>query len=41
VLAENPDEYSAPKLMPRVCDAVQAVVEEKIGALGSAGKARR
>ncbi|HEY8914646.1 class II fructose-bisphosphate aldolase [Lacisediminihabitans sp.] len=41
VLAENPSEYSVPKLMPAVCDAVEAVVEEKIVALGSAGKAVR
>jgi len=39
VLAENPDEYAVVKLMPEVCDAVQAVVEEKINAFGSAGKA--
>jgi fructose-bisphosphate aldolase class II len=41
VLADNPSEYSVAKLMPGVCDAVQAVVEEKIDALGSAGKAVR
>lgn len=41
VLAANPDEYSVPRLMPQVCDAVQAVVEEKIAAFGSAGKAVR
>ena len=39
VLAENPDEYAVVKLMPEVCDAVQAVVEEKINAFNSAGKA--
>ena len=39
VLAENPDEYAVVKLMPEVCDAVQTVVEEKINAFGSAGKA--
>lgn len=39
VLAENPNEYAVVKLMPQVYDAVQAVVEEKIGAFGSAGKA--
>lgn len=39
VLKENPDEYAVVKLMPRVYAAVQAVVEEKIGAFGSAGKA--
>ena len=39
VLAENPDEYAVVKLMPQVYEAVQAVVEEKISAFGSAGKA--
>lgn len=39
VLAENPDEYAVVKLMPEVCDAVQAIVEGKINAFGSAGKA--
>lgn len=39
VLAENPDECAVVKLMPPVLDAVQAVVEEKISAFGSAGKA--
>lgn len=39
VLAENPDEYAVVKLMPKVYDAVQAVVEDKISAFGSAGKA--
>ena len=39
VLAENPDEYAIVKLMPEVYAAVQAVVEEKIAAFGSAGKA--
>lgn len=39
VLAENPDEYAVVKLMPQVYQAVQAVVEEKISAFGSAGKA--
>ena len=39
VLAENPDEYAVVKLMPQVFGAVQAVVEEKINAFGSAGKA--
>lgn len=38
-LKENPDEYAIIKLMPAVYDAVQAVVEEKIHAFGSAGKA--
>lgn len=39
VLRENPDEYAVNKLMPEVYSAVQAVVEEKINAFGSAGKA--
>lgn len=39
VLAENPDEYAVFKLMPQVLGAVQAVVEEKINAFNSAGKA--
>lgn len=39
VLAENPNEYAVVKLMPQVYEAVQAVVEEKINAFGSAGKA--
>lgn len=39
VLAENPDEYAVVKLMPTVYEAVQAVVEEKISAFGSADKA--
>jgi fructose-bisphosphate aldolase class II len=39
VLAENPNEYAVVKLMPAVYDAVQAVVEEKMGAFNSAGKA--
>jgi fructose-bisphosphate aldolase class II len=39
VLAENPDEYAVVKLMPQVYQAVQTVVEEKITAFGSAGKA--
>ena len=41
VLAEHPDEYAIVKLMPEVYEAVQAVVEEKINAFGSAGKAVR
>lgn len=41
VLAENPNEYAVVKLMPEVYDAVQAVVEEKINAFGSARKAVR
>ena len=39
VLAEHPDEYAVVKLMPEVYEAVQVVVEEKIQAFGSAGKA--
>lgn len=39
VLREHPDEYAVVKLMPEVFGAVQAVVEEKIAAFGSAGKA--
>ncbi|MBC7746598.1 class II fructose-bisphosphate aldolase [Pedobacter sp.] len=39
VLADNPDEYAVVKLMPTVYGAVQAVVEEKIQAFGSAGRA--
>lgn len=39
VLKDNPDEYAVVKLMPKVYNAVQAVVEEKINAFGSAGKA--
>ncbi len=40
VLAENPKEFAVVKLMPAVIAAVQEVVEEKITAFGSAGKAR-
>lgn len=39
VLADHPDEYAVVKLMPEVYQAVQAVVEEKIAAFGSANKA--
>jgi fructose-bisphosphate aldolase class II len=39
VLADHPDEYAVVKLMPEVYEAVQKVVEEKIAAFGSAGKA--
>ena len=38
-LKKNPDEFAVVKLMDDVKDAVQAVVEEKIHAFGSAGKA--
>lgn len=41
VLAEHPDEYAIVKIMPPVFDAIQHVVEEKIHAFGSAGKAVR
>ncbi|HSW77630.1 MAG TPA: class II fructose-bisphosphate aldolase [Candidatus Chromulinivoraceae bacterium] len=41
VLSENPDEYAIVKLMPQVYDAVQAVVEDKIHAFGSAKRAIR
>lgn len=39
VLQDNPDEYAVVKLMPQVYEAVQAVVESKIQAFESAGKA--
>jgi len=39
VLRENPDQYAVIKLMSEVREAVQKVVEEKISAFGSAGKA--
>jgi fructose-bisphosphate aldolase class II len=39
VLADNPNEYAVVKLMPEVYNAVQVVVEEKIIAFGSQGKA--
>lgn len=39
VLAEHPNEYAVVKLMPEVYKAVQEVVEEKVIAFGSAGKA--
>jgi fructose-bisphosphate aldolase class II len=39
VLTDNPTEYAVVKLMPAVYEAVQKVVEEKINAFGSAGKA--
>ena len=39
VLANHPDEYAVVKLMPEVYEAVQKVVEEKITAFGSSGKA--
>lgn len=39
VLSENPNEYAVVKLMPDVYKAVQRVVEEKIEAFGSTGRA--
>lgn len=39
VLADNPDQFAVVKIMDPVRQAVQAVVEEKINAFGSAGKA--
>jgi fructose-bisphosphate aldolase class II len=39
VLVENPTEYAVVKLMPEVYGAVQVVVEEKIKAFNSAGRA--
>lgn len=38
-LKQNPDQFAVMKLMGDVKDAVQTVVEEKINAFGSAGKA--
>lgn len=38
-LKANPDEFAVMKLMDKVKEAVQAVVEEKIAAFGSSGKA--
>ncbi len=40
-LKEHPDEIAVIKLMDEVIEAVQAVVESKIDAFGSAGKASR
>lgn len=39
VLRENPDQFAVVKIMEPVRDAVRAVVEEKMSALGCAGKA--
>jgi fructose-bisphosphate aldolase, class II len=39
VLSENPSEYAIVKLMDKVIDAVQAVVESKIKTFGARGKA--
>ena len=38
-LKEHPDEFAVVKLMDKVKDAIQAVVEEKIAGFGSTGKA--
>lgn len=38
-LADNPDQFAVVKIMDPVRQAVQAVIEEKIQAFGSAGKA--
>ncbi|HVO86120.1 MAG TPA: class II fructose-bisphosphate aldolase [Candidatus Binatia bacterium] len=40
VLAENKTEYAVVKLMPKVIEAVQAVVESKIDNFNAAGKAQ-
>ena len=40
VLAENPTEYAVVKLMDKVIEAVQTVVESKIDMFNSAGKAQ-
>jgi fructose-bisphosphate aldolase class II len=40
VLKENPDEYAVVKLMGKVINAVQAVVESKIDMFGASGKAQ-
>lgn len=40
VLKDNPDEFAVVKLMDEVVGAVQEVVEAKIDAFGSAGKAK-
>lgn len=40
VLADNPDEYAVVKLMDKVIDAVQAVVESKVEDFNSAGHAK-
>ena len=38
-LKEHPDEFAVVKLMDKVKDAIQTVVEDKIASFGSAGKA--
>jgi fructose-bisphosphate aldolase class II len=40
VLKEDPTEYAVVKLMPKVIEAVEAVVESKLVSFNSAGKAR-
>ncbi|HUC78891.1 MAG TPA: class II fructose-bisphosphate aldolase, partial [Candidatus Saccharimonadales bacterium] len=40
VLADNPNEFAVVKIIGKVIDAVQAVVEEKIDLFKSAGKAQ-
>lgn len=40
-LTDNPNEYAVVKLMDKVIDAVQLVVEEKIDMFSAAGRARR
>lgn len=40
VLKDSPDEFAVPKLMGKVIEAVQQVVEDKIAAFGSSGKAQ-
>ena len=40
VLAENKSEYAVVKLMPKVIEEVQKVVEAKIDMFNSAGKAK-
>lgn len=40
VLAENPTEFAVVKLMDKVIEAVQAVVESKLDAFNSSGKAQ-
>jgi len=40
VLADNPTEYAVIKLMDKVVEAVQAVVESKIDVFNSSGKAK-
>lgn len=40
VLADNPTEFAVVKLMDKVIESVQAVVEEKLDTFGSVGKAQ-